>query len=273
MSTSPHPTGALHELADGRLAGADRQRVEEHLRECQICRADWEAIAAVKRAVARLPAPSMPSGLEAKVKSALADQPTAADLRVGQADATHEGPTPISAQVRRKRWMLPLGVAAALLVGVVLWWRAVPSLPARVAATVADYNAQRLVVTTTEGDAVRLGAYFAERLDFPVRVFDLGMMGFAIDGGRVHTVGSHRSALWAYRGAAGWLLCQMYTGRTAELPVPSETRNANGFAFLVYHEGGGTQVFWQEGDVVCVLASYLPSEDVVQLAIAKAMKP
>jgi hypothetical protein len=32
-------------------------------------------------------------------------------------------------------------------------------------------------------------------------------------------------------------------------------------------------VFWAEGDVLCVLASTLPSDDVIQLAIAKAMKP
>jgi hypothetical protein len=31
-------------------------------------------------------------------------------------------------------------------------------------------------------------------------------------------------------------------------------------------------VFWQEGDVVCVLSSDAPSEAVIQLAFAKAVK-
>jgi hypothetical protein len=41
---------------------------------------------------------------------------------------------------------------------------------------------------------------------------------------------------------------------------------------LVYERDGVTSVFWQEGTVVCVLASDLPREEVVQLAYAKAMK-
>lgn len=42
--------------------------------------------------------------------------------------------------------------------------------------------------------------------------------------------------------------------------------------FFVYRRGGSTQVFWQEGPTACVLVSDLPTEDVVQLAFAKAMK-
>jgi hypothetical protein len=34
-----------------------------------------------------------------------------------------------------------------------------------------------------------------------------------------------------------------------------------------------TVVFWQEGDLVCVLASELPAAEVVALAVAKAMAP
>jgi hypothetical protein len=32
-------------------------------------------------------------------------------------------------------------------------------------------------------------------------------------------------------------------------------------------------VFWQEGELVCVLASDRPMEEVVALAVAKAMAP
>lgn len=60
--------------------------------------------------------------------------------------------------------------------------------------------------------------------------------------------------------------------RLADLPTPEETRTANGITFHIYHRDGGTQVFWEDGDIVCVLASHLPSEEVIQLAFAKAMK-
>lgn len=49
-------------------------------------------------------------------------------------------------------------------------------------------------------------------------------------------------------------------------------REHNGIAFQVYREGDLTLVFWQEGDVVCVLTSAAPAEDVVQLAFAKAIR-
>lgn len=47
---------------------------------------------------------------------------------------------------------------------------------------------------------------------------------------------------------------------------------ANAFTFYIYHRDGGAQVFWEEGDVLCVLASTLPANEVIDLAIAKAMK-
>jgi hypothetical protein len=34
-----------------------------------------------------------------------------------------------------------------------------------------------------------------------------------------------------------------------------------------------TLAFWQEGELVCVLAAELPAAEVVALAIAKAMAP
>jgi hypothetical protein len=64
----------------------------------------------------------------------------------------------------------------------------------------------------------------------------------------------------------------MYEGRTSALPAPAERRRQNDIDFLVYREGGLTFVFWQEGDVVCVLVADGDSESAIQLAFAKAVK-
>lgn len=261
MSQEAHPIDALHELVDGRLGVDRREEVERHLRECERCRQDLAALSAVKRAVGRLPQADVPEGFEARLSAAL------------DAASGPSRPSDVATGAAWRRWLAPVAVAAALALAVVLWWWPNPSLSQSAAAAVSDYRAGRLVTTTQEHDAVRLNAYFADRVSFPVRVFDLGMMGYTIEGGRVHEVGGHSSALWVYRGSAGSIICQMYRGLTAELPAPVESRVANGITFLIYHEDGGTQVFWQEGDVVCVLASALPSDEVVNLAIAKAMKP
>ncbi len=292
MSQSEHPAGDLHDLVDGRLAGDARRRVEAHVQTCAQCQRDVEAIAAVKRAVARLPQVAMPRGFDDRLAAALdaaaGDALTVTTPGVGDTPglpngnrptgaATAARPAPTRVAVARDSWTriaAPLGAAAAIiLVALLSWWNASTPLPRSAAAGAADVNAGRLGLESVESDAPTLERYFTERVSFPVRVFDLGMMGFTLAGGRVHRVGDHESALWVYRGAGGSLICQMFTGSAAELPSAPETRTANGFAFLIYHESGGTQVFWQEGDVVCVLASTLPAEQVIQLAIAKAMKP
>jgi hypothetical protein len=43
-------------------------------------------------------------------------------------------------------------------------------------------------------------------------------------------------------------------------------------SFQIYRVGELTLVFWQEGTMVCVLASDAKSEAVIQLAYAKAVK-
>ena len=65
----------------------------------------------------------------------------------------------------------------------------------------------------------------------------------------------------------------MYEGRLAELPAADETHREKGFDFHVYTREGVTLVFWQEGELVCVLAADLPAAEVLALAVAKAMAP
>ena len=65
----------------------------------------------------------------------------------------------------------------------------------------------------------------------------------------------------------------MFEGRLADLPPPADVREQNGFPFQFYTRGVITVVFWQEGDLLCVLASELPAAEVIALAQAKAMAP
>src|SRR5260221_568028 len=104
------------------------------------------------------------------------------------------------------------------------------------------------------------------------RVFDLGMMNYSLVGGRVEQLGRRARASFIYRGQGNQiLLCQMYAGKVAELPSGAVQRENKGIKFYIYHSNGLTRVFWQEGSVVCVLISDIESEQVIQLAFAKAM--
>ena len=104
--------------------------------------------------------------------------------------------------------------------------------------------------------------------------FDLGMMNYQLAGGRVQPFNRQPTALFVYRGAANEILhCRMYVGTTTELPAGAVERDNNGIKFHIYQSEGVTMVFWQEGAVVCALSSDIPSEQVIQLAFAKAMLP
>jgi anti-sigma factor RsiW len=129
-----------------------------------------------------------------------------------------------------------------------------------------------LALRTSDGAAVE--ALFASAgLPFTTRVFDLGMMRYQLQGGLVHRLHGRPSALYVYRSLEGVaVVCQMFPGRLAELPRTADVREHDGIAFHVYRVEGVTLVFWQEGGVVCVLASDAESEAVIRLAYAKAVR-
>ncbi len=264
MSAPGHPIERLGDLLDDRLGSAEADQVREHVAGCADCRRELEWLTA-GRAAAR---------------GARRDEATPDDLR-GAVTAALDGVDAaavtrrVSQPTRRALWAA-LAAAAALVMYVLAPWR--PQTPDPVEAARADYEAVRdgvLALARRSSDAADLERFFNEPARGPqVRVIDLGMMGWTLDGGVRRQVGARAHALYAYRSASGArLVCQMYEGRLADLPAADETRRQNGFDFHVYTRGDVTLVFWQEGELVCVLAADLPAGEVVALAVAKAMAP
>lgn len=262
-----HFDAELQDALDNRLPAAERAALDAHLAGCAQCRARFEALAAAKAALARLRTSEVPAELRTRVFNAL------------NSDAARSGETPASTAARVwgavPRWAAVL--AAAAIVVLVVWMgrslREGNTVPAIVAADYQAYRDGRLPLEIRSSSGIEIETYFRRAgIRFTTRVFDLGMMQFTLEGGRVHRLRGSPSALFVYRGPTGWLVCQMYPGRTADLPTPSSRRSHNGIEFLVYHKEGVTTVFWQEGDVVCVLAGEGDAEQVIQLAFAKAMK-
>jgi len=115
--------------------------------------------------------------------------------------------------------------------------------------------------------------FSAEGIPFKTRVFDLGMMNYRLQGGRVHKLITRKSAFFVYRGKGDAILvCQMYVGRVTELPAGAVQRESKGIRFYAYRLKGLTLTFWQEGAVTCVLTSDIDPEELLQLAFAKAVK-
>jgi anti-sigma factor RsiW len=166
------------------------------------------------------------------------------------------------------------GLAAAAVLAVLLWRATQVDFVEAAAEDLAQVRAGALSMDLETADPAALERYFAETgLSFPTRVFDFGMMGYQLVGGRQNRIEGRSSALFAYRNEDGQIIvCEMYEGRLEELSVADEERENEGIRFRIYRVGDVTLVFWQEGEVVCVLTSYGDPEEAIQLAFAKAVR-
>lgn len=263
MSEPMHPGEQLADLVDGRLREAEAATVRAHLEQCAACRAVHDELRAARGAARALQAEvPMPADLLASVTRAL-DREDALERQAAPARV------PMTVRVL-------LQVAATF--AIVLLFRAIATpprdLPRELAAIQRRVGSPQLRLEVVSSDVQAIERYFAEAGAPRVRVIDLSMMGIVNEGGVRYLNNNRPVALMAYRTPSGArLVCQMYEGLLADLPPPAETREQNGFRFQVYRRGALTMVFWQEGDLVCVLGSELPAEEVMALAVAKAMAP
>jgi len=265
-----HLGTTLQDFLDGRLDTARQAEVRAHLEDCPRCRRELETLRWVRDiALRQLPGDDVPPGLATRVTAAL-------DAAGGE-----RGGGGRTGRARRRtvphRWRRWVGAGVSLAAAAVALLLLVRPRPALLEAAARDFAAYRtgalsLALRTSDGAAVER-LFTGGGLQFATRVFDLSMMGYELQGGRVHRLRGRPSALYAYRGSGGsTVVCQMFPGRFAELPRTNDVREHDGIVFQVYRLEGLTLVFWQEGDVVCVLVSDTESEAVIQLAYAKAIK-
>jgi len=262
--TVNHLGATLQEFLDGRLDDTGQVEVRAHLDGCSQCRSELEALRWVRDvALKQLPGEEVPPALADRVAAAL----------VAAAGRTRRA---ASRTIRRRRWKWATAGAlvAAAALALLLVSRPRADLVDAVARDFGDYYTGNLALDLRSSDGAAVESLYARGgINFRTRVFDLGMMQYRLVGGRIHRLRGRPSALFAYRGPEGRdLVCQMFEGRLAELPHSDDVRDHNGITFQVYRVGKLTIVFWEEGAVVCVLASDAESEAVIQLAYAKAAK-
>ena len=258
-----HLGATLQDFLDGRLDAARQAEVRAHLAGCPQCRSELEALRWVRDvALKRLPSEEVPPGLAARVTAGL----DAADGRTGRPTRT--------VSRRWGRWAGAGTLLATAAVALLLLSPPGEDLADAVARDYAEYSSGSLELGLRSSDGAAVESLFARGgIAFRTSVFDLGMMQYRLIGGRVHRLRGRPSALFVYRGPEGRVLvCQMYEGLLTDLPRTEDVREHNGVTFHVYRAGALTLVFWQEGGVVCVLASDAESEAVIQLAYAKAVK-
>jgi anti-sigma factor RsiW len=255
----------IQDALDGRLSEPTLASLRDHIRSCEPCRARWEALAQLKQWTAKLPALELPATLPQAVSARL--------------DAEDRG----SRSAKRGRGWVSVAAATAGLAALValtakFMTREQParpeSLPVEVAQDFRDLRSGDVALSIRTASPAELERHLSgSGLGFPTRVFDLAMMKQHLLGGKVSVLSGRPAALVAYRGEDGSLLvCRMFRGTVAELPTPPRQREHEAIAFRIFDDGELTLVFWQEGEVVCVLVGDGPPEAIVALAFAKAMK-
>lgn len=262
--SSKHFKDEIQDLLDNRLDAAKRAEVERHLEGCTDCQREFEALRWTKSFAAKqFAAKAAPSELRENILRALeADADSARTITPGP-NFHLRNLKPIMAWAAA---LVALGILALILIPK---QRTVPQVVAR---DFRSYQNQKLTPELNTPDVKKLEAFFTRQgLPFPPHVYDLSAKNYPLVGGRVQYLKSRRTEWVVYRGPNNQqLVCQMYVGNVSELPAGSVEREHRGKKFRVYQVKGVTMVFWQDRKVVCVLISDMPTENVVQLAFAKA---
>jgi anti-sigma factor RsiW len=259
----------IQEFLDDRLNAELRLEVEQHLELCEPCRTEMQALQWTRNLSHQQFAPeAMPAKVEENILLAL-------DLE----DRRFIRNTVFSwIWWRRKSALLAFSsiliAAVALTLSYLTFYAPLQGFPSEVARDYQNYQTEKLPLMLQTEAINEMEKFFSEsEFPFQTRVFDLAMMGYRLTGGRVHQLLNRKSALFVYRKEGNKVLvCQMYPGLVTELPTGAMLRESKGIQFYIYHVNGLTVVFWQEGAITCVLTSDIDSEEVIQLAYAKAMK-
>jgi anti-sigma factor RsiW len=262
-----HPSELLQDAIDGRLDPSQRAALEAHLATCDRCRREMTALRWTKtQLAATVPGVDPSVDFAGQLRRTLDEEDRQSSGTTGQLPTR---------SARRSSVAYWLAAAAAVIALVWIANRSeVPSAPAQAAADFRAFSSGSTPLEVRTADPATLEARLrAAGLPFAARVFDFGMMKYSLTGGGLHRFLGRPSALFAYRSADGrGVVCQMYQGQVTELPPAIERRRQNDIDFLVYREGKLTVVFWQEGDVLCVLVADGDAEAAIRLAYGKAVK-
>ncbi len=265
---SSHVRDEIDDLVGGRLDSEAVRRIELHLASCEPCRREWNAVRRTREALRESTKEvELPPEVSSRVIAALDREAVSGSV----------------VRTQFRVWAWAAAAAAALIAGVsLLLVRSPAPIEASRQVDLAEQTARdfRLIRSSEtplqfrSGSPAAVEAFFKRAgVSFPTRVFDLGMMGYRLEGGLTHRLAGRPSALFVYRTANGKLLvCQMFEATVASLPPGSMIRKHDGTRFYRFERGETTTVFWPEGSVLCVLASDGAPDEVLQLAYAKAAK-
>jgi anti-sigma factor RsiW len=254
----------LGKLIDGRLDDLRRVQLESHLESCAECRREWQALASIKTALrATRTDREAPIDLATQVRTVLDREDRAEASRIPLLHRRHAG-----------RFAVFAAAAAAIVAIVLLSIPRGTDPPSAAAHDWKRWTSGRLHLELRSGSPPAISRFFADRgIAFPVPAEMIEIPGYRLLGARVHSLGGRRSTFSVYRGRNDeTVVCQMYEGSVGDLPAGGRVLENGGVRVLVFQASDLTEVFWQDGPIVCVLVSDAPPEEIVRIALDKARR-
>ena len=225
---------------DGALGTEEKLVVQSHLNECPKCTKMflWE------------------SQMSAALKRKLSPIPARAALRERVLDQLGE-----SRKEGLFGWSyMAHGLAAACAVLLIV---AVPYLfwPGKVQEDI-------LTDAIVRYQEVMQGFVETPQAGFPAaRLLDLSPWGYRLLSGQTRQVKGQEGRVFVYRGRGKeYLLAQEFEGVELSPPPGSKVARVSSQDFVSYSQAGVNLVAWKQKDLLCILASTLPKENLLGLA-------
>jgi anti-sigma factor RsiW len=251
-------------LVDGELLEREHDALESHLKDCLRCQLAAEQERLLKQTIrGRAERITAPIALRDRILS---------DQRI----------LPKKSGVRWRDYVLPrlaipAFVASVLLViGLPTFFLLKPASEPVSAAALETYDlfAKGDVSTqpTESPDAIveRLSRATGGR--FHPMGYDLSTIQLRPVAGFVREIQGRKTLVVIYQGLGGTLLCYTFLGSEQDAPANSAkfVDPVKKLNFYAFSRGSANAVLHREGDVICILASEMPMDKLLELAQSKA---
>lgn len=265
MDCNQYIESHLSSHADGELAPVEVRAVEEHLRECDRCRAELAAERALKALIhQQFGERKVPAALAARIRQTLDGAPADSASSASQASRR-----------RVLRW-IPAAIAAVVAIAIALSrgylvpYRAVPlfdQAAAKLAAFQTDF-----APNVPSGSEMELAhAYEAARM--PSGIWNFKSSGFTLMGGRVDpTADGGRVTYTVYRGPSHEIILCMRLRGAVETAIPNDAiLRMAGHSFYRYRGLSLCVTVGPNQHFTCILASPVPVERLERIVAAAAV--
>jgi anti-sigma factor (TIGR02949 family) len=253
-------------LVDQELDQAERSALEAHLEECSGCRLAFEEELALKQKIRqageRVHAPAL---LRSRILS---------DRRIFTEKSRTRWQDYIWPLSRLARPALAAGLLLAIaLPGLFLLKPKSEPIAAAALETYDLFARGELSVRRTENpDEIVEQLTRAVSGRFHPMAYDLTAMNLRPVAGVVREIHGRKILVAIYQGGGGFLLCYTFLGSEEDAP-PNAARFFDPDMKMNFHafsQAGINAVLHREGDVICILASEMPMDELLALARSKA---